>query len=568
MGNQNYPTEMFEDLKQLCHARAERYGDKTLFMQIRGGKTEQISYRRYCKDVDALGTAMLVHGLGGKRVILMGENGYEWVTAYMALICGVGTVIPLDTEISADLLASVARESEASAVIYSAACANKVKKACPRLLAIPFFDLDEWIEEGSVRIRSGDRAYLDADIDPHAMAALIYSMGTAEQARGVMLSHRNLCFALSEICKMVRITENDVFLTALPLHYVYLSICGFLCPLYCGASVAFGEGLHALSSDLRTARPTVMLCVPMLLETLYRKLWIRIRRSGMEKRVRSDISLTNAIGSERLRVAAKRRLFREIHESFGGRLRLLISVGTAVDPSVLSGLRELGFLAIQGYGCSECASIVALNRDSFYNDGSVGTSLPGVLVDIYDPQDDGVGEVRVKGENVMLGYFGHPQESSRALRDGWLYTGDLGYMDADGFLYLTGRKKNVIVSAEGVNIFPEELEGYLNATRYVRECAVVGVLNAKSGDVDVVALIRPDLHALEAAFGKHLPSTKLHLEMRKAIAEVNAIVVPKKRITSYLLRFEAFARNTSHKLRREGLCEEVLEQIENKRDLR
>ena len=564
---QNYPTELFDNLKQIYHASAEKYGEKPLFQQKRNGVYENFSFRRYRNDVDALGTALLAHELEG-CVLLVGENSYEWVTAYMAVICGVGTVVPIDKECDAKFLSDVAERCGACAAIYSARCADRVGQLDPSVERIAFSDLDELIEEGKLRIRAGDRTYLDADIDPRAMAVLLFTSGTADEAKGVMLSHRNLCFNLSEMCKMVYVDQNDVFLSVLPLHHAYECTCGFLCSVYRGCTVAFGEGLRYVTRNMREVRPTVMLGVPLLIETVYQKIQINIRRHGMEKKVRTMIGLTESIGSEKLRIAAKRRLFSDIHKSFGGRLRLLVSGGSTVDPNVLRGLRELGILAIQGYGLTECAPIAAINRDRFYNDRSAGMATPNTLLDIYDIQDDGVGEVRFRGDNVMLGYYDAPELTAEAIRDGWFYTGDLGHIDSDGFLYITGRKKNLIVTASGKTVSPEELETLLDRTRFVKESVVVGCYNEEKKDRDIVALIHPDYDALAERFGTGLTSGQLDLEMRKAISEVNGGVQPHKRITDYLLRTEAFPKNTSRKIKRAGLAEAALAQYREKREKR
>ncbi len=552
---QNYETELFDNLKQMLHASAERFGDKTLFMEKRGGEYQKTGFRRYCNDVDALGTALCAKGLYGKRVIVTGENCYHWVLAYMAVICGVGVVVPVDKEIPAEEMANIARVCEASAIIYSSKVAAKVDVIDASVARISFDELDDLIPEGKLLIKQGDRTYLDAEIDPNVLASLIFTSGTTGVSKGVMLSHRNICFNLSEMCRMVYIDDKDVFLSVLPLHHTYECTCGFLCQVYRGCTVAFSEGLRHITRNMQETHPTMMLCVPLLIETMYNKVWANIRKQKMEKKVRLAIKATNALPNAKLRFAAKRKVFAEIHKSFGGNLRILISGGASVDPTVLKGLRDLGIFSVQGYGLTECAPIAALNRDTFYNDRSAGMATPNTLLDIYDMQEDGTGEIRYKGDNVMLGYFNQPELTAEVIRDGWFYTGDLGYMDDDGFLFITGRKKNVIVTANGKNIFPEELETYLGRTPFVKESVVVGYLNSKKKDYDVVAIIHPDYEHAEEMFGKGYTADLLDLELKKAVSEVNGIVQSYKRIETYVIRTEEFPKNTSRKIKRAGIAD-------------
>ena len=560
MPYQNYPTERYETLKALYHAVADRYGEKPLFLQKDGDAMQSISYRRFSEDVDALGTALLARGLGGTRILIAGESSASWATAYLAVLCGVGVAVPIDKSLSPHAVEQIAQRTQASAIICSASVEQKLEGRLPALTRIGFSALPDLIDEGHLLIDASDRSYLDLSPDPDAVGVILFTSGSAGKEKGVMLSHRNLCFNLSEMCKMIAINETDLFLSVLPMHHAYECTCGFLCPLSRGATVAFSRGLRHLTQDMRTFSPTVMLCVPMLLETIYEKIQANVRKLGLEKQVRSTVKLTDAIAHEGLRSAAKKKAFSEIHASFGGRLRLLISGGASVSPETLKGLRELGFLAIQGYGLTECSPIVALNRDSFFRDTSVGMATPNTLLDIYDPQNNGAGEIRFQGENVMLGYFEDPIETARVLRDGWFYTGDLGYLDPDGFLYITGRKSNAITTANGRTVYPEELEALLDRTPFVKESMVVGLEGGRKKGLDIVAVILPDLDRMREVFGDGFTADQLDLEMRRALSDANCAVPDYKRIKSYLLRDLPFPKNSSQKLLRHGIAEEAQKQ--------
>ncbi len=553
----NYPVEIYEDLRQMLKSSVQKYADKELFWQKVNGEYKSTTYRQYGKEVRGLATALLEKGYQGKKIIVTGENCYLWVVAYMAIITGVGVVVPVDKEIPAEEIANIARVSEAAAVIYSPKYAEKIASMDECVDRISFDDLPDLIEAGRVKRRKADRTYESVPIDPNALASLIFTSGTTGVSKGVMLSHKNICFNLSEMCQMVNITPKDLFLSVLPLHHAYECTCGFLCPIYRGASVAFSEGLRYITKNMAEVHPTVILCVPLLLDTMYRKVWANIRKKGLEQKVNSMIKVTNAIPSAKLRMATKKKIFSAVHQSFGGKLRLLISGGAAVDPEVLSGLRDLGIAAIQGYGLTECAPLAALNRDTYYVDSSAGLSTPNAILDIYDMQDDGTGEIRYKGDNIMLGYYQMPELTDEVIRNGWFYTGDLGYLDKNGFLHITGRKKNVIVTSNGKNIFPEELETYLCRTPYVNEAIVVGFINDKKKDYDIVAILYPDYERLKETYGNDITDEQIDTELHRAVAEVNAIVQSYKRIETYVLRTEEFPKNASRKIKRAGLADSV-----------
>ena len=547
----NYPTEVFTDLRALLQSSAERFSERPLFLENRGEAPIKITYSDFQNRVKALGAALWARGLKGKKIIICGKNGSAWAIAYMTVVCGLGIAVPIDRTLPPEEIIALADSADAEAVIAPASLLGRIAKLRPTMRRVAFEDFPLLIAKGEKLLTSGKKAYLRAPINPNATAVIIYTSGTTGKRRGVMLSHRNLCFNLSEMCRMVEIYESDVFLSVLPMHHAYECTCGFLCPLYRGAAVAFGRGLRYLPRDLRAFRPTVMLCVPMLIETLHERIWADIRKKGMAKKTEAAIRATDAIAAENLRISAKRKTFAAVLASLGGRLRLLISGGAEVDPTVLAGLRAFGITALQGYGLSECAPLAALNRDRYFNDRSAGLATPNTLLDVFEAQDDGVGEIRFKGDNVMLGYYGDPDATDEVLRDGWLYTGDVGYVDENGFLFITGRKKNVIITPNGKNVSPEELEELLNRRPYIRESLVMRGEHHKTKKPAVVAVVVPDLDKMAETYGKGFTRTELELEMRRALAEVNANLKRHKRVESYLIRTDPLPRNTAKKLLRE-----------------
>lgn len=313
-------------------------------------------------------------GLSGKRIIVTGENCYNWALAYMSVITGVGVVVPVDKEIPPEEIANIADVAEVDAIIYSEKYEDKIMSVSRDVPKIPFGSLCDMVRSGRDKIAAGNRDFLDAKIDVDALASLIFTSGTTGVSKGVMLSQKNITFNLTEMCQLVYIGPEDTFLSVLPLHHAYECTCGFLCQIYRGSTIAYCEGLRYITKNMKEVRPTMILCVPLLIETLYHRIWANIRKNGMEKMVKKALAASNA--ARKVGIDLRKKLFAEIHETFGGRLRMLISGGAAVDPEIMKGLRDFGILALQGYGLTECAPLAALNRDTFYCDSTAGMSTP------------------------------------------------------------------------------------------------------------------------------------------------------------------------------------------------
>lgn len=543
----NYPVEEFGDLREALRSNAEKIPNKAALLQRRGEKWQGTSYRRLFSNINALGAELLSRGLGGKNILILGENGVFWATAYLSVICGVGVAVPLDRDTSARELARIAHFCDAGAVFYSVSATDQLCDLDSSVARFPLESLPSLISLGRKKLARGDRSYPDAVIDPCAMASILFTAGTTGAPKGVMLSHRNLCFDIAEFCRMVYIDANDLFLSVLPLHHAYESTCGFLCPLSRGATVAYPEGLDDLSSCMKEIHPSVILTVPVLLESFYRKILLNLQKHDMEKRVRDLIKTTNAIPSRTLRISSKKKAFAAIHASFGGKLRLLLAIGDAINPAVLAGFHDFGIPALQAYGLTECAPLAAINRDSYFHLPAAGLSTPNILIDIFDMQENGIGEIRVKGDNVMLGYYKMPNATAAVLRNGWLYTGDLGRFDKNGFLFVTGNKKNSISLPNNVTVFPEELENLLARSLYVREAVVS---SSPPPSPSLVAFIYPDFPRLKSDFGQHFSLDRVHAELHRAVANVNSQLPPHKQIASFSIRSTPFPKSRAGKILR------------------
>ena len=549
----------------MLETNARIYGSRPLFYQKERGKYVAHSYASFQRDVKTLGAALLRRGLEGKRVIVTGENCYAWSVSYMSVICGLGVIVPVDKEIPAEELANIAKVSGASAIIFSEKYREKAEGVGKKLQKFSFDEILDICKREDVCSEEDFASYSELSIDIDAMASLIFTSGTTGVSKGVMLSQRNICTNLVNLAKLVDIQPTDIALSVLPLHHVYECTAGFLFPMSKGAAIAYSEGVRYIMKNVKEIHPTKMLCVPLLIETVYNKIWANIRKKGIEAKVRNVIKVTDAIRPEAARMAAKRKAFAEIHESLGGKMNLLVSGGAPIDPTVLAGMRAFGFRVIQGYGLTECAPLAAVNPDRAPKDVSAGVVLPGGQLKIINADRDGVGEICYRGDNVMLGYYNMPRETAEIKKNGWLMTGDLGYIDDDGYLIITGRKKNVIVTANGKNIFPEELETYLMRSNFISECVVVGFMNEKKKDYDIVALVYPDRDYAREMLGADATEAEIYRQICLAVDEVNATVQSYKRISFTILRQEEFVKNSSRKIKRAGIADSAREEYLAKR---
>ena len=547
---QLYPSEPIHNLRELLVQSASQYKNRPAFLQKIYGSYHTYSYGRFKNEVFSLGEALTEKGFAGKRVMVLGENCYSWCLSYMTVVCGLGTVIPTDKELPEEEVGNIATVGEADLILYSKKYEHKLSKLPENVQAICFDDLPELIAHGRELLYEGKEEYANLSIDIDAMCVLIFTSGTTGVAKGVMLSQRNLCHTIRNLAKMVHIDTNDRALSVLPLHHVYECTCGFLYPISRGASVAFSEGVRYIMKNLKETTPTKILCVPLLLETMYRRIWANIRKKGIEEKVRTIIKLSDKIQPYSARMAAKKKLFREIHDSFGCKLDLLVSGGAPIDPEIIKGMRAFGLNVIQGYGLTESSPLAAVNHDRFFNDRSAGLVLPEGELKIIDKAEDGTGEICYRGDNVMLGYYNRPDLTAEVKKNGWLHTGDIGYIDEKGFLIITGRKKNVIIRANGKNVFPEELEAYLCRNLLVEEAVVLSMMNEKRGECDIVAVIRPNHETAAEQLGKDYDADQLKRKLLAAVGEINCTVQTYKRIDLAIITDEEFPKNSSKKIKR------------------
>ena len=555
------------NLKQMLEESAELFANRPCFWQ-KFNKNEPftpITYSKVMRDVNSLGTALLSRGLGDKKVAVIGENCYQWAMSYLAVVCGVGVVVPLDKELSAAELKQLVEQSGVSCVIMG----HKFRKLFKDMLdhgvgklefLVDFkadmseeniYALSDLLAEGSNLLDMGDRRYLDREIDPEALGVLLFTSGTTGVAKGVMLSHRNLCAEIMLDPLLIKYTKEDMFFSVLPLHHTYECTCGFLVSVYRGSSIGYCQGLKYIQKDLAELQPTIFCGVPLIFESFRKSILKNVKKQGKERALNAALRLNKA--AHKLNLDFSDALLGKVKEVFGGRMRLIVMGGAPVKPEMLDFYNDMGFLAIQGYGLTECAPLVAAIPPDrrYFRKGSAGHILSQMEVKILDPNEEGIGEIAFKGPNVMMGYYEAPEATAASLIDGWFHTGDLGYVDNEGYIYITGRSKNVIITKNGKNVYPEELENYLDESLFISESMVWAGADEEGRDSVIVATIRPDMEEVENYLGEEANDPEA---VRKLIqSEVDRINEPQplfKKIAKVIIKNEDFQKTTAHKIKR------------------
>jgi len=559
-----YEVRKIRDLRDMLKQSVELYGDQPAFMEkaARNLPYSNITMKEYAEDIDAFGTALLNQVSKGSRVAILAETRYEWYVSYLSVTNGTGVVVPLDKELPSQEIANLLNRAEADILIYSASkqkTVDEIRNDIPGVKNFICMDrlqerddilfFEDMMVKGRKLLANGDRTFLDAPIDPEAMTILLFTSGTTSEAKAVMLSQKNVCANLEGMSSMVYIGPGDVFLSVLPLHHSYECTCGFLCPIYRGATIAICEGLRYILPNIQESKPTIILVVPLMLEMFHRNIMKKAKADQkMARKFELGQKATKSLLS--LGIDLRRKVFSEVIDNLGGNLRMLISGGAAADPKILSDMQDMGIAAIQGYGLTECAPILALNRDVDFNNHAAGLPLPGVELKVINQDENGIGEIVGRGPNIMLGYYKNPEATAEAIdEDGFYHTGDLGYIDDNGFCIITGRKKNVIVSKNGKNIFPEEIESLLGHSPYVAESVISGE-DSQRDDIIITATIFPDMEVVKEKLGPEPAQKDIQNLLEKEVQKVNEQLVSYKNIRQVIYRDTEFEKTTSRKIRR------------------
>ena len=542
------------DLKDMLEKSANRFKKRAAFkLKDSDGKIYRVSYDTFKNDVFNLGTGLLNLNLKDKKIAVIGNNSYNWCISYLAS-CIAGVVVPIDKELhSADVINFI-NVSDCSAVIGDSKYLKNISENSSKLSNKDLIYIDEKElalikEKGKNLADSGDTSFSDIKIDPDQMRILLFTSGTTGTAKGVCLSHKNICANLMSTAKMIKIRSNDSVLSILPLHHTYECTLGFLLVLYRGATIAHCEGLKYISQNILEYRPTILVTVPLLLENVYKKIMKNLEKSLPKKYFENKDKNIMDI----LPFPVKQVVKRKIKASMGSRLRLLVTGAASMNPVIVETLFKFGFTTLQGYGLTETSPLIVGNYEKNYRYNSQGIPVPDVEVKIDNPNEDGIGEIIAKGANVMLGYFNNEEETNKVLKNGWFYTGDLGTFDKDGFLYITGRSKSVIVTKNGKKIYPEEVEHHLYESPLISEALVTGLNYDNDDDTYVNATIFPNMEAIGEYLKVNIPTKEeIYGIMGDIIQSVNKKLPNYKHIKSFKIRDEEFEKTTTKKIKRFG----------------
>lgn len=562
---EGYPGTSYKTIKEVFERSTALYKDRPFIIQKfnRKGDFEEITYGQFREDVINLGSGLSkAFKLEGEKVMIIGETTYQWYISYMAMLCGVGVAVPTDKELPENELENIIKRADVAAVIYSPRKKDLIKKVANRCPGVRYFaemysdekldgrfvGLNYIMNEGKFLVDMGYTGYIDKEIDPDAFAVLIFTSGTTSASKGVMISNTNLAYNINAVTPYVYLTPDDRLFSVLPLHHTYESTIGFLYPMGMGASVAVCQGLKHIAGDMKETRPTAIIAVPLLIEALYKKINQSIEKGGKASAVKSMISLTN--GLKNLGIDVKKKVFREIYENLGGRLRIVVSAAAPIDAKVGKWFEDIGIIFLQGYGLTETAPIAALTPDYDTRVGSAGKAVVCDEIKILNPNEKGEGEVLIKGKTVMLGYYENPEATAEAIRDGWFNSGDIGYLDEDGFLYITGRSKNVIVTQNGKNIYPEEIEGLLDRVDEISECMVYGKEVAGEKELIITARVIPDYEQIEQLHGSGLGEDEIYKVIWEQIKKVNRKLSNYKTVKKLEIKSDQFEKTSTMKIKR------------------
>ncbi len=553
------------DLKDMINQSAQEFGDKPAFKYKTEtpGQFDAITYKQFLDEINSLGTKLIDMGLKGKRIAVISENRYEWCLAYMATVCGTGIVVPLDKLLPANELESLIVRSGVEAIFYSSKYDEIMKDIKQRQTTdIRYYismDLDkrqdgvysqkELVEKGKELIDGGNRKFLDAEIDREAMSFMLFTSGTTAMSKAVMLSHKNIVTNLMDIASVLNLYENDTLLSFLPLHHTFECTVGFLYVMYRGASIAYCEGVRHIANNIKEYQITAMISVPALYENMYKRLMKNIEKKGKLQEVEKLMKLTGMLS--KVGIDFRKKIFKEIHDGLGGHLRLLVNGAAALSAEVEKGFNDLGIKTVQGYGLTETSPVISAGTDFEQEIGSVGKVFPSVKLKIVNKDENGIGEIHVKGPTVMLGYYQNEEATKEVLDSkGWFNTGDLGYVDKKGFLFLCGRKKSVIVLKNGKNVFPEELETVINRIDGVKESFVYGRPEEDDEiDLKICAKIVYDKETMKEIYGIENEQEISDMIWSK-IKEINKTMPSYKYIKEITITEEELIKTTTQKIKR------------------
>jgi len=558
---ENQKINEVKSFRDLVKIYREEFGDKVAFKYKKNPESKtpeyvHVSYAKFANDIKFLGTKLLSLGLEKSKVAIIGPNRYEWCVSYLAVTTSNMTIVPLDKSLPDNEIKNLIKRSNAETIIFDSKYKNvfeEIKKENNTMLKNYFCMDNEYsklIEEGKDLVKNGNNAYDKIKLNPKDISILLFTSGTTSQAKGVLLSQSNICSNINAIANHLYIDKNDTLLSFLPLHHTFESSITFLFGTSRGITVAFCDGLKYIAQNLKEYNITVFVCVPLMLETMYKKIQKSIEKQGKTELVNTMTAISNAL--LKVKIDVRRKVFKSILENIGENLRMVVSGAAAISKETIEGFENFGITVIQGYGLTETSPVVSAERFSKKRVGSVGVPLKGVDIKIDEPNEFGVGEVLVKGPNVMHGYYENKEATDEVLKGKWFYTGDLGLIDKDGFLFIKGRKKTVIVLKNGKNVFPEEIEALINTKPYIKESMVFGSLQ-EDGDYKLGVKVVYDLEVLKHDIFKEnedITEENIYKLINSDIREINKTMPPYKYIRKVIITETPLIKTTTQKIKR------------------
>ena len=561
----------FNNIKELIYNSAKIYENNIAFIvkhQEGKNKTyENITYKMLLEQINALGTKLYDMELKNKRIAILGRNRYEWALGHLTSLLGGIVSIPLDKDLQIDELENSLIRSKADAIYFDEKYIEKIEEIKSRNTTnvkqyicmskmSGYDDIHTLKEEGQKLLEKGNKEYISAKIDENAMNILLFTSGTTSKSKAVMLSQKNIASNVYAMQRVEDIRSTDSNLAFLPMHHIFGSTC-LIMMLSCGVRNSFPDGLRYVSQNLKEYEVSVFVGVPLLVEAIYNRIVKEIEKQGKTKLIKNAIKISNFL--LKFHIDIRRKLFKQIIDQLGGKMRFVISGGAPLDPKIQKGFIDLGIDMVQGYGLTETSPVIAAENMYKSKTGSIGIPMENVTVEIVNKDDNGIGELRAKGPNVMLGYYENEEETKNVLKDGWFYTGDLGYIDKDGFIFITGRQKNMIVLKNGKKIFPEEIETLVNRIDLVEECMVFGMPDeVDKNDVKLSVKVVYNKDEIKQKYGDISLDEIRDIIWNRIKNEVNTTVPRYKHIMNMILTDKELIKTTTKKVKRNEELKEIL----------
>lgn len=560
----------FNNIKEIIYNSVNKYSDHIAFtikhQENKKVSYENITYKRFLEDVNKFGTALYNKGLKEKRVAIIGKNRYEWVISHFANLLGGIVSIPLDKDLQYEELENSIMRSKANCIVFDGKLTEQITKIKEEqntelteyicMDEIEGYDsVKDYIKKGEELLEKGNTEYINAKIDENKMNILLFTSGTTSKSKAVMLSQKNIASNIYAMQCVEDIRDTDTNIAFLPFHHIFGSTC-MAVMLACGVKTVFPDGLRYIKQNLNEYKVTLFVGVPVLIEAIYKTIMKKIEKQGKAKIIKIAMIISKLL--LKIHIDIRRKLFKQVIDALGGELRFLISGGAPADPEILEGFNNLGIKVVQGYGLSETSPVIAAENDKVIKSGSVGVPMINDKIEIVNKDENGIGEIRVKGPNIMLGYYEMPELTNEVLKDGWFYTGDLGYIDKDGCLFITGRNKNMIVLRNGKKIFPEELEILVNRLELVEESMVFGLPDEKvKDDVKVAVKIVYNKEIVKEKY-KDKTEDELYKIIWEQIKELNKSFPRYKHIQKMFLSNEELIKTTTKKIKRQEEIKKIV----------